>query len=192
MNEMDTREALLIRVRSEQDNPSWEEFTSVYERYIYLVIRGMKVDHHDAEDLVQTVLLAIWQKIPEYHYQPSRAKFRTWLCRITHNKVIDYLRHSTSESRKKEQLTPDLTSLPEIEKIAEREWKAHITDKAWQNIQKSFNGAAIECFQLMQQAIEPKEIAIKLNISNSSVYVLFKRVKDTFLREVRRLDSEWR
>ena len=95
MADLHTRETLLMRIRSKQDDLSWEEFTAAYERYIYLVIRGMNVGHHDAEDLVQSVMLAIWQKIPEFDYHPSRSKFRTWLCRITRNKVVDYIRSAT-------------------------------------------------------------------------------------------------
>ncbi len=188
---MNTRETLLMRIRSKQDDLSWEEFSSVYERYIYLVIRGMKVNHHDAEDLVQTVLLAIWQKIPEYEYHPSSSKFRTWLCRITRNKVVDYIRSATSETRKRDGVEIDSVSLPEVEQIAEKEWKAHITDCAWKNIQGEFNSSSIECFQLMQKGDKAKVIAEKLGIAESSVYVFYKRVKDTFLREVRRLDIEW-
>ncbi|MCM8535694.1 MAG: sigma-70 family RNA polymerase sigma factor [Lentisphaeraceae bacterium] len=191
MSNINTRETLLMRIRSRQDDFSWEEFTSAYERYIYLVVRGMNVGHHDAEDLVQSVMLAIWQKIPEFEYQPSRSKFRTWLCRITRNKVVDYIRSATSESRKVDGVVNDEVSLPEIEQLAEREWKAHITDVAWQNIQSEFNESTLKCFELMQNDGNAKEVAAKLEISESSVYVFFKRVKDRFIKEVRRLDVEW-
>ncbi|MCH2208870.1 MAG: RNA polymerase sigma factor [Lentisphaerales bacterium] len=191
MSDLHTRETLLMRIRSKQDDLSWEEFTAAYERYIYLVIRGMNVGHHDAEDLVQSVMLAIWQKIPEFEYHPSRSKFRTWLCRITRNKVVDYIRSATSESRKIDGVHVDEVSLPEIEEIAEKEWKAHITDSAWEIIQSEFNESTLKCFQLMQNGGIAKDIAVELDISESSVYVFFKRVKDRFIKEVRRLDVEW-
>lgn len=180
-----------MRIRSKQDDLSWEEFTAAYERYIYLVIRGMNVGHHDAEDLVQSVMLAIWQKIPEFDYHPSRSKFRTWLCRITRNKVVDYIRSATSESRKIDGVQIDEVSFPEIEAIAEKEWKAHITDSAWGNLQSEFNESTLKCFELMQNGGIAKEVAVELEISESSVYVFFKRVKDRFIKEVRRLDVEW-
>ena len=182
MSDLHTRETLLMRIRSKQDDLSWEEFTAAYERYIYLVIRGMNVGHHDAEDLVQSVMLAIWQKIPEFEYHPSRSKFRTWLCRITRNKVVDYNRSATSESRKIDGVQVDEVSLPEIEEIA---------DSAWENIQSEFNESTLKCFQLMQNGGIAKDIAVELDISESSVYVFFKRVKDRFIKEVRRLDVEW-
>ncbi|MCM8532427.1 MAG: RNA polymerase sigma factor [Lentisphaeraceae bacterium] len=191
MSDLNTRETLLMRIRSRQDDFSWEEFTSAYERYIYLVIRGINVGHHDAEDLVQSVMLAIWQKIPAFEYHPSRSKFRTWLCRITRNKVVDYIRSATSESRKVDGVETDNVSLPEVEQIAEREWKAHITDVAWENIQSEFNESTLKCFELMQEGGVAKEVAKELSVSESSVYVFYKRVKDRFIKEVRRLDVEW-
>ena len=79
----------------------------------------------------------------------------------------------------------------EFEQIAEREWKAHITDVAWQNIKAEFNESTLECFQLMQEGGNAKDVAEKLSLSESSVYVFSKRVKDRFIKEVRRLDVEW-
>ncbi len=50
-----TQETLLFRLQKSMD--SWDEFTQVYERYIYLIIRAMKINRHDTEDLTQDVLL---------------------------------------------------------------------------------------------------------------------------------------
>lgn len=186
-----TRETLLMRLRHKRDDLSWEEFVTAYERYIYLLIRGMKMGHHDAEDLVQGVMLAIWQKIPEFEYNPDRSKFRTWICRITRNKVVDYIRSSTSESNKLNNFVLEESSLPEIEQLAENEWKAHVTDKAWEIVQKSFQSNALDCFTLLKKGESVENIAQKLEISESSVYVYSKRVKDKLIREIRLLDEMW-
>jgi RNA polymerase sigma factor (sigma-70 family) len=186
-----TRETLLMRLRQKRDDLSWEEFNSAYERYIYLIIRGMKMNHHDAEDLVQTVMLAIWEKIPDFDYQPHYSKFRTWICRITRNKVVDYIRRSTSESRKREGVNIDEVTLPEVEAIAEREWKAHVTDTAWNNIQSEFQENVLECFKLLKQGKSAKDVAEALDIAESSVYVYSKRVREKFMKEIRNLNEMW-
>ena len=180
-----------MRLRHKRDDLSWEEFVAAYERYIYLLIRGMKMGHHDAEDLVQGVMLAIWQKIPEFEYNPDRSKFRTWICRITRNKVVDYIRSSTSESNKINSYVLEDSCIPEIEQLAENEWKAHVTDKAWETVQKNFEENSLACFQLMKKGEPVEKIAEKLNISESSVYVYSKRVKDRLIREIRLLDEMW-
>ena len=77
-----TRVTLLQRLcNNEKDELSWNEFSDAYKRYIYLLIRGMKIDHHDAEDLTQASLLGIWERISDFNYSPDSCKFRTWLYR---------------------------------------------------------------------------------------------------------------
>ena len=186
-----TRETLLMRLRQKRDDLSWEEFSAAYERYIYLIIRGMKMSHHDAEDLVQGVMLAIWERIPDFEYHPQRSKFRTWICRITRNKVVDYIRSATSESRKREGVNLDEVTLPEIEAIAEREWKAHVTDTAWRNIQEDFQDNILECFRMLKAGKSAKEVSEKLDIAESSVYVYSKRVRERMMKEIRTLNEMW-
>lgn len=43
-----------------------------------------------AEDIAQEVMLSLWQNVK--NYDPSRAKFSTWVYRITANKCLDHLR----------------------------------------------------------------------------------------------------
>jgi len=186
-----TRETLLMRLRNSRDELSWEEFTDAYERYIYLLIRGMQVGHHDAEDLVQVVLLAMWKELPNFEYLPKRSKFRTWLCRITRNKVVDYIRRSTSETSKLSKMSHEVTAIPEIEKLAEREWRAHVADRAWENIQQDFSDDVLSCFTQSRQGIGVDEVARNLGVSQSSVYVYNKRIKDRLIKEIRNLDWQW-
>ena len=149
------------------------------------------MSHHDAEDLVQSVMVAIWEKIPDFEYHPQRSKFRTWICRITRNKVVDYIRSATSESRKREGVNIDEVTLPEIEAIAEREWKAHVTDTAWRNIQQDFQENVLECFKLLKAGKQAREVAETLDIAESSVYVYSKRVRERLMKEIRTLNEMW-
>ncbi|MDD7986473.1 sigma-70 family RNA polymerase sigma factor [Lentisphaera marina] len=188
-----TRESLLYRLKNSRDQLSWNEFCTAYERYIYLIVRGMSLDHHDAEDLTQDVLLKVYKNIADYEYSPESSKFRTWLSKICRNQVIDYIRKINAESKRVENYykKAEQMTLPEVEQMAEAEWKAHVTTTAWESIQKGFRGSAAECFKLMNQGVEVAEIANKLEISESSVYVYSKRVKDRLISEVRRLEQLW-
>ena len=190
-----TRESLLERLKNSRDQLSWGEFCLAYERYIYFIIRGMAIGHHDAKDITQDVLIGIWQNIPDYKYSPDRAKFRTWVCRIARNKVVDFIRKKTAEHKRLEKVSAyqDLQamSLPQVEAIAKVEWKAHITDSAWNNIKDDFRGCATDCFEMMNQGLLVVDISHKLGISESSVYVYKKRVKDKLISEIRRLEQNW-
>ena len=188
---LNTKETLLMRLQGNMD--SWDEFTQVYERYIYLIIRAMKINHHDAEDLTQNVLLKVWKNIANYDYKPDHARFRTWLSKICRNQVIDFIRKQKTEKTKREKNYTEIEeiTLPQVEALAEEEWKVHISTAAWENIQKDFKSEAMTCFEMMNDGKAVAEIANQLNLSESSVYVYSKRVRDQLVSEVRRLNNSW-
>ena len=80
-----TRNSLILRLRDREDADSWREFVSIYEPVIYRVAMRRGLQHADAMELVQRVLLAVARAVDRFQPDSSRAKFRTWLYRITHN-----------------------------------------------------------------------------------------------------------
>ena len=71
-----TRETLLERIKNPLDESSWEDFVRYYQPFIYGVVRGMRIPHHDAEEIVQTILLKAWKKLPDFEYDRARGRFR--------------------------------------------------------------------------------------------------------------------
>jgi RNA polymerase sigma factor (sigma-70 family) len=49
----------------------------------------MTVNHHDAEDAVQLVQIAVWRGLDQF---AGQSKFSTWLYRVTHNTTLGLLR----------------------------------------------------------------------------------------------------
>ena len=76
MNNWNTRVTLLEKIRDRHDETSWEDFVYYYKQYIYVVVRGMNLNHHDAEEIVQMVLLKVWDKLPEFNYDSEKGRFR--------------------------------------------------------------------------------------------------------------------
>ena len=188
-----TRVTLLQRLCGEEkDELSWGEFTDAYKRYIYLLIRGMKIDHHDAEDLTQTSLLAVWEKIGDFDYSPDNCKFRTWLYRIVRNKVIDHIRKANTQKNKKVNIPDAEThSEPEIYDIAEKEWRAHISDRAFTNIRPQFSDKVMNCFTMSLNGTSTAEISEKTGVAEATIYVYKQRVKDALCHEIRVLNDKW-
>jgi RNA polymerase sigma-70 factor (ECF subfamily) len=73
-------------------------FGSLYERYldeIYRYVYFRVFNHHEAEDLTETVFLKAWEALPK---RRKRIKnFRAWIYRIAHNLVIDDIRKKRPE-----------------------------------------------------------------------------------------------
>ena len=192
-----TRQTLLAKIKDNRDEKSWEEFTYYYQQYIYNIVRKMKLGHHDAEDLVQTIMLKLWNKMPEFEYQPGKGAFRGWLCRITQNETKNYLRkknkHYDRENEENNKAIPEsryAVSLPEIESISKKEWQVYVTNLAWRNIKGEFSDNVQEAFVLLYSEKSSKEVAARLNLEVNTVNVYKQRVRKRMVQEIKRLRRE--
>ncbi|NQZ59794.1 MAG: sigma-70 family RNA polymerase sigma factor [Lentisphaeraceae bacterium] len=185
-----THQTLIGRIKNQQDQKSWEEFAVVYRPYLYRVIANMGVDHHDNEELMQQVLLRCWKALPDFEYRPGKTRFRTWLCTLARNEVLNFFRSKGRESKKLALVDDEETMSDDLHEVIEKEWKNYITSLAWKNIQDDFSGNALECFLLLSKGVAVNEVAERLDISAGSVYVLKKRVTERYYREINRLDRE--
>jgi len=62
---------------------------------VYAMIRNMVKNDADAWDLSQDVFIKVWKALPKFE---ARAQFSTWLYRITHNVVYDWMRKRKLET----------------------------------------------------------------------------------------------
>ena len=81
-------------------------------------------------------------------------------------------------------------SLPEIEEIAESEWRTYIANLAWENISPDLHENAAKCFKLFNEGVEVAEIAKQLDIVEGSVYVYKKRVEQKLIKEIKSLEED--
>ena len=86
-----TRQTLLLKLRDPEDASAWEEFTDLYTPLIYYWARKTGLQTQDAADLVQEVLTLVFQKLPEFEYDPTKS-FRSWLRTVTMNKFRQWCR----------------------------------------------------------------------------------------------------
>lgn len=73
-----TSESLLIRLKSANDFQAWSRFVELYTPLIFFWARKTGLQTQDASDLVQDVLALVFQKLPEFRYEPTDEKF-PWL-----------------------------------------------------------------------------------------------------------------
>jgi RNA polymerase sigma-70 factor (ECF subfamily) len=88
-----TSESLLIRLRQPGDQKAWSEFVRLYAPLIFRWARKTGIQVQDSRDIVQDVLAIVFQKLPEFQYEPSMS-FRGWLRTITLNKHREYCRRA--------------------------------------------------------------------------------------------------
>lgn len=192
-----TRVTLLQRVKNQHDEKSWQEFVRYYEPYIYNILRRMPLNHHDAQDVAQSVNLKIWDKLPEFNYDSSKGRFRSWLCSVAVNEARMFLRSRRRSEKAVDRIEIERTGSwlrevdnPEIEKLAEEEWITYVTTLAWKNVECRIDPSAKRAFELVSKGRKPDEVATELGLSVNTVYVYKKRAQDILHAEIVRLNGE--
>ncbi|MBN1863369.1 MAG: sigma-70 family RNA polymerase sigma factor [Victivallales bacterium] len=187
-----TRMTLLAKLKDQHNDAAWSDFVYYYRQFIYNIARRMGLGHDDAGEIVQIVLIQSWNKLPDFQYDPGKGRFRGWLCRITGNAVKNYLRDHINRFV---ELDPDahlseLMTPPETEKIADEEWRSYVPKLAWKNIEGHFDSNVRQTYAMLAEGKSVAEIAERLGIKHSSVYVYRKRIQDKLRVEVKRLEHE--
>lgn len=194
-NDWNTRLSLLQRAKNPDDHHAWDEFTFYYSNFVKVVLSEMGVNQNDKDDLSQIVLISLWKALPKFELDKNKARFRTWMSTVIHNKVIDYYRKVNSQNNKNSKFWDDnqnqLTVVqPEIEKIIQNEWEVYVVQTALERIRENFSGKAMQVFEMSMDNVPTNEIAEKLNVAYSSVSKLKNRVKERLVVEITNLKSE--
>ena len=85
----------LIESCQKGDTRAFETLVTRHRGKVYAMVQNMIKNEADAWDLSQEVFLKVWKALPKFE---ARAKFSTWLYRITHNVVYDWLRKREIDS----------------------------------------------------------------------------------------------
>ncbi|MGV3662737.1 MAG: RNA polymerase sigma factor [Prosthecobacter sp.] len=87
----------LLKRISERDAASFQAFYRKYSGLIFASISNVLNDHHDTEDVMQEVLVQVWNKA--HLYEPRKGKPLTWLTTMARNRAIDRIRSKQRRSR---------------------------------------------------------------------------------------------
>ena len=189
-----TRLTLIERLRDQNDDAAWEEFSNTYKDYIYVVIVRMGFNTQDSEDLHQQVILKLWNTLPDFSYNKDK-RFRSWIARLTVNLCKDFIR---SRSAKKNKLSDDddlrdyyaSVRLPEVEEISQKEWELFITNKALANIRSNFTGPSVDVFCEFMDGKTAVDIAAKYQVGTTSAHQMTSRVREKPIAEISRLNAD--
>ncbi len=77
------------------DSAAFEVLVTRHRGKVFAMVQNMIKNEADAWDLSQEVFIKVWKALPKFE---ARARFSTWLYRITHNVVYDWLRKRKIES----------------------------------------------------------------------------------------------
>jgi RNA polymerase sigma-70 factor (ECF subfamily) len=105
---MDQRdEKMLVERASGGDMSAFREIVEGFKHQIYSVALDFTGNHHDAEEVLQEVLMKVYRSLHKFR---GDARLSTWLHRVTANTCLDRRRRAS----------PPTTSSEEIPLFAER------------------------------------------------------------------------
>jgi RNA polymerase sigma factor (sigma-70 family) len=191
-----TRRTLIERVKDQYNEEAWNEFSDIYTRYIYAIIRNMGISPQDSEEIHQQVMVKLWKKVPELDFDEIR-RFRSYLGVIVKNEVRQFIRARTRLLERESKAANDVSleylkniRLPDIERIAEKEWQVHLANIALHKIEPYFSPNAILLFRLCLEGAKPEEITEKTGIARNSINTIKARVRSRLSAEIKRLQDD--
>lgn len=159
-------------------------FEGIIEQHkgiLFKVSRAYCPNAEDRQDLIQEMMIQIWQSIHKYndHY-----KITTWLYRILLNVAISFYRKSSTRARKYTELPEQMAEIP-VEDKSENERQLNLLEQFISEL-KEIDKA------LMILYLEDKshtEIAEILGLSVSNVGTKIGRIKDKLKTRFSQLKS---
>ena len=150
----------------------------------------MGVPQGDQADLVQDVLLKAWKSLPSFEYNKSRGKFRSWLSLVTSNTARTYYRGHNKQLKLFSDEDSDQKIDAEIERICEEEWKKFVADMAWKKVSQTLSEQLKNCFELLSQGVEIKEVASQLDMPYNTAVVYRRRVINKIAKEIAEIELQ--
>lgn len=148
----------------------FQEIAEKHQAIFFKVARTYCQDEEERQDLVQEILLQVWQALPKYNEQ---FKMSTWLYRISLNVAISFYRKNAVRKSKTSPLTEQSATLPETDRT-EKDQALHLLEQ-FINELKELDKALI---LLYLEDRSHAEIAEILGISLSNVSTKAARIKD--------------
>ena len=167
-----TRRTLLNRI-VDGDEIAWQEFYEQYHRLIFSIGKRWDLPDHQCDDLVQQVMISIFQNKLTFKYRPELGRFRTFLTGITKKLLLKMKAERKLPSA--DDGGADAIS-EDNEDIFNEEWRKYLLDAMLNDLRNTVDNSTFDAFQMyVLQGLRPEQIADALNISISTVYVHKKR-----------------
>ena len=185
---------MLDRLRDGRDSLAWDEFFQRYWLLIFSYASRRGCSPHTAEEIVQDVMLKLFERKDVFRYDPQRGRFRDWLATVVRNKVAELRRRPAARQRARG--GSDSDRLPELAGAQES------PDETWDAVfEQSLLWALLE---IVRKELAPRDylafemtvlnelpadkVANHLGISRSTVFRTRKRV----LNRLRQLGASYR
>ena len=190
-----TRLTVLEKVK-DGSQIGWEEFEHFYRPLIMLRGRDRGLYPDELNDLVQHVLINLYQTSSVDKYDDSKGRFRDYLKTVTDRRAIELIRKRKGNQHSLDSLGEQGMDLPSVdheqaEKRWENEWHKHILEQAIEAVRPEVSPMIYEAFCMSVIDNMPGDhVSKELGISIESVYVAKHRFIKRLKPVLKRLEEE--
>jgi len=180
MSRLETRNSLIVRLKSESNEAAWMDFVCVYEGFLAQVARRQGVPERHVADVTQQILLTIARSIEGWSDDGKDASFRRWLVTVSRNVVIQFMtreRRQTSPAGGTDMLAA-LQNIPrEPDEHFARLYEHELVVWAAEQVRHEFLDTSWQAFWATVIEERPvDEVAAALNVSRGSIYMSRSRI----------------
>lgn len=172
-----TSATLLDRLIQREDRSAWDRFVELYTPLLLAWCRRMGLADADAADLSQTVFVLLYEKLPDFQYDPARS-FRAWLKTVMLNAWRNQHRKRSLGWNHPTGLDPD--SVPDTDprlQLEAEEYRVHLVRQALMLMQQSFEPTTWKaCWEFVVSDRSAQDVAAELGITVNAVYLAKSRV----------------
>jgi RNA polymerase sigma factor (sigma-70 family) len=188
-----TQPSLLIRLRfAPPDHRTWAEFVRRYGPLVLRWCRRWKLQEADAQDVTQTVLARLAERLRTFEYDPAKS-FRGYVRTVAHYVWCDFL----DARNRPDAGTGDSAVLDRLDQVAAREdlvagltegFDQELLEAAGHRVRLRLEPKTWQAFQLTAvEGLTGTETAARLGMTVPAVYKARCKVQKLLREEVGRL-----
>lgn len=191
----ETRDSLLVQVRSPANREAWDQFAQLYQPVIYRLARHRGLQDADAQDLAQHVLIAVASAIDRWEKSDESVRFHHWLRRVARNAIVNALsRRPQDRAAGGSSVHELLLEQPQVDlesdAAIELEYRRELYLRAAQTVRGDVDPATWRAFEIT--VIENRSIdeaAVELLKPVGTIYAARSRIMRRLREAVRELEQ---
>lgn len=191
----ETRDSLLVQVRSPGNREAWDQFVQIYRPVIYRLARSRGLQDADAQDLAQQVLIAVASAIGTWEKSDVQVRFRHWLRRVARNAIVNALSRrpydrAVGGSSAQSFLEDQHGDSPQSDVEIELEYRRELYLRAARKVRVGVEPETWRAFELtVIQEMNMDQAALALNKSIGAIYVARSRIMQRLREIIRELEE---
>jgi len=170
----------MLRLRSQADTEAWAQFETRYGPLIlsYALKRGLQFS--DAEDVRQMVLLGVSRSFPNFSYDATRGRFRSYLGTSVRNAISRLASRHTPDSNglplDETTDSPDASGAP-ADALWEQQWMKHHYRLAMGTLRAAADPSSVRIIEGFLSGMSTDAIARELGLTQQTVRKAKQRMK---------------